>query len=162
MLKRIKRVKQMDFVKSVEDLKDKDGEVYASNVEVFTTPDVPFLPSDALKAAIANGAVSTSARTVEVTSKNADGDIVKAFRQTYTKCVAKSKAGALALPSIDGDEEKLWNFVSQRADGADYQNIYVPLKNAAAGPEAAVKKFAKFTAGLTPEQLAAVKASLGL
>ena len=149
----------MDFVKTVEDLKDKDGEVYASNVEVFTAPDVEFSPSDALKAAISSGAVSTSKRVVSYDVKNGD-QIVKQYRQTYTKCAANSKSGALALPGINGDESRIWDFVSQRADAVDYQPVYVTLRNAGQGPAAAVKKFEKLTANLSPEQLAAVKAAL--
>jgi hypothetical protein len=150
---------KMEFVKTVEDLKDKDGEVYATNVEVFTAPEVPFAPSDALSAAISAGGVSTSKRTVSFDVKEKDV-IVKQYRQTYTKCVATSKSGALALPGVNGDESRIWDFVSQRADAVDYQPVYVALRNAGQGPAAALKKFEKLTASLSPEQLAAVKAAL--
>ena len=146
----------MEYVKTVEDLKDKDGEVYATNVEVFTAPEVEFAPSEALKAAIASGGVSTSKRTVEFPVREKDS-IVKLYRQTYTRCSATSKSGALALPGVNGDEAKIWDYVSQRADATDYQPVYVSLKSAAQGPKAAVEKFSKLTANLSPEQLAAVK-----
>jgi hypothetical protein len=150
---------KMDFVKTVEDLKDKDGNVTHANVEVFTAPAAAFEPSEALSAAIAAGSVSTSVRTVEVPVK--DGDkVTKVYRQDYTRCTAKSKSGALALPGVNGDESRIWDFVSQRSDAVDYQPVYVALKNIAAGPAAALKKFEKLTASLSPEQLAAVKAAL--
>lgn len=140
-----------DFVETTED-----------GVAVFTIPTVAFAPSQALKDAISNGSVVASERTVEYPVKDSNGNVVKKYRQTYTKLEAKNKAGALALPSIAGDEEKLWKYVSDRADAAEYQPVYVRLRNAAQGPEAAVKKFKKLAATLSPEQLAAVREALGI
>jgi hypothetical protein len=74
----------MEYVKTVEDLKDKNGEVYASNVEVFTLPEVAFEPSEALKAAISNGSVKTAIRTVEFPVKK-DGKVTQLYRQNYTR-----------------------------------------------------------------------------
>lgn len=144
-----------------EDLKDSKGNVYATNVEVETLDAVAFTPSEALAAAINSGAVTTSSRTVEFQVKDKEGNVSKVFRQAYTQCEAKNRAGAVALPGVDGDESKIWEFVSSRADATQYQPVYVRLRSAGEGPEKAVERINKLLNGLTPEQKAAALAALG-
>ena len=142
-----------------EELKDSDGEVIGE-VDVETLDAVTFEPSEALKAAITEGSVKTSQRVVEVFAKNKAGDVTRVYRQSYTKCTAENEAGALALPGVDGDEAKIWDFVSARADSNVYQPIYVRLRNAAQGPEKAVARMAKLFEGLTPSQREAAREAL--
>ena len=139
---------------------DTDEEGVQIELEVETFDPVPFEPSDTLKAAIAAGHVSTKVRTVEVRAKDKDGNPVKVYRGTYTQCTAKNEQGALALPGIEGDEEKIWDFVSSRADAGTFQNLYVKLRNAAAGPEKAIAKMAKLFEGLSDSQKAAAREAL--
>ncbi len=130
------------------------------DVEVETFESVPFEPSAALQSAISAGHVTTKTRTVEVKAKDKNGNIVKVYRQSYTQCSAKNEQGALALPGIDGDSDKVWDFVSARADGNSFQGVYVRLRNAAAGPEKAIAKMAKLFEGLSESQKVAARAAL--
>lgn len=147
---------------SREDIKDSKGNVLATNVEVETFEAEPFNPSDPLKAAIVNGDVVTDSRIVEFVVKSKDGKIERVFRQSYTRCTAKNLKGSLVLPGVNGDESKIYEFVSARADATAYQPVYVRLRNAGEGPEKAIEKIKKALAGLTPEQKAAALAELGL
>ena len=141
-----------------ETFKDDDGNEYQAEVE--TLDAVAFSPSPALAAAIAAGDVTTASRVVEAVSKDKDGNVVKVFRQSYTRCTAKNESGALALPGIDGDADKIWDFVSARADANVYQPVYVKLRNMSQGPEKAVAKMQKLFAGLSDAQKEAAKAAL--
>ena len=129
-------------------------------VEVETFDPVAFEPSAALQAAISAGHVKTETRVVEVKAKDKAGNVTKVYRQSYTQCTAKNESGALALPGVDGDEEKIWNFVSARADSNVYQPIYVRLRNASQGPEKVVAKMAKLFEGLSEAQKLAAKQAL--
>lgn len=131
----------------------------SASAEVEVLDAVPFSPSAALAAAIKEGNVTTKTREVEVKAKDKDGNVTKVYRQSYTQCIAKNEVGALALPGIDGDEEKIWDFVSSKADANSFQNVYVKLRNLAAGPEKIVNKIAKLLADLPESQreLAMVK-----
>jgi len=119
-----------------------------SNAEVEVLDSVAFTPSEALAQAIKEGNVTTNVREVSVSQKDKDGNVVKIYRQSYTQCVAKNEVGALALPGIDGDEEKIWDFVSTRADGNAFQNVYVRLRNMAAGPDKQIAKILKIMENL--------------
>ena len=149
-------LKQMVLSKETFEPDDND----TVEVEVDTLDAETFTPSAALKAAIDAGHVTTKTRTVEVKAKDKAGNVTKVYRQAYTQCFATNEQGALALPGVDGDESKIWDFVSARADANVYQPIYVKLRNAAAGPEKAVAKISKLFAGLTPDQIEAAKAAL--
>ena len=124
----------------------------SSSAEVEVLDPVTFAPNAALAAAIKNGDVTTKTREVEVKAKDKDGNVTKVYRQSYTQCVAKNETGALALPGVDGDEEKIWDFVSSKADANSFQNVYVKLRNLAAGPEKIVNKIAKLLADLPESQ----------
>jgi hypothetical protein len=148
-------------VVSTETLKHED-EDYA--IEVHSFDAVPFSPSEALAAAVANGSVITSKKTVEFwinDPRSSDYDAEKdskVFRQVLTETTATNKAGALIL--FGGDESKVWEAVSSFANRNAFQNVYVDMKNAASGPEKAVKRVQKLFAGLSPAQLEAAKAAL--
>lgn len=125
--------------KQMADEQDDD----TTNAEVEVLDPVEFKPSEALQQAIKDGNVTTKVREVSVSQKDPAGNVIKVFRQSYTQCTAKNEIGALALPGIDGDEEKIWDFVSTRADNNVFQNVYVRLRNMAAGPEKALAKIEK-------------------
>jgi len=126
-----------------------------SNAEVEVLEAVEFKPSAALAEAIKEGNVTTKIREVSVSQKDKDGNTVKIFRQSYTQCTAKNEIGALALPGVDGEEDKIWDFVSTRADNNVFQNVYVRLRNMAAGPEKALAKIEKLLKDL-PESAKAL------
>ena len=137
---------------------DDDENTYEIEIETFDP--VKFEPSPALAAAITAGHVSTEVRVVEVKAKDKDGKVTKIYRQSYTQCAAKNEQGALALPGVDGDADKIWDFVSARADGNSFQGVYVRLRNAAAGPEKAIAKMAKLFEGLSESQKIAAREAL--
>lgn len=141
-----------------EQYQDDDENVF--EVEVETFEPVAFEPSAPLAAAISAGHVTTKAKVVEVKAKDKDGKVTKIFRQSYTQCSAVNEQGALALPGIDGDESKIWDFVSSKADGNSFQGVYVRLRNAAQGPEKAIAKMAKLFEGLSDSQKTAAREAL--
>lgn len=143
-----------------------DGTDY--KVEVHTFDPVPFQPSDALDAAIKSGNCKTGKRTVEFKinhpeSSSFDSDKPsKTYRQELTEVFAINEEGALALPAIDGDADKIWSAVSDYSNRNAFQNTYVDMRNAAQGPEKAVEKIQKLLSGLSPAQVEAAKKALGL
>jgi hypothetical protein len=129
---------------------------------------VPFVPSNALSAAISAGNAVKSDKVVEFwinhpgDSKYDDEKPTRLFTQRFTEVKAKNLAGAIALPGVDGDESKVWDAVSQTSNRNAFQGVYVDMKNAAEGPEKAIEKVQKLLKGLSPAQLEAAKAALGL
>ena len=137
---------------------------YASEVHTFDA--VPFTPSEMLDAAIKNGSVKTSVKTVEFSvnhpsdDKYNDDQPTKVYRQTFTEVSALNLAGATAI--FDGDTSKVFEAVSATANRNTFQGVYVDMKNSAQGPEKAIAKVAKLLASLSPAQREAAKAALGL
>ncbi len=140
----------------------RDGDEVTGTVEVHSFDAVPFEPSEALKAAIQAGHVKTTVETVEYDVKDNDGNVVKRFQQPITRCDAVNQQGAIALPNIDGDASKIWKFVSDGAHRGVFQNVYVDMRNAGKGPEAAIKRLAKILDSLTEDQKLVALKELGL
>ena len=147
-----------------EEALEHDGETFT--VEAHTFASVPFSPSDVLAAEIKNGNVTKSTRNVEFwinrpSDESYDGDkATKVYRQSLTEVRAKNEQGSLSLPGIDGDSSKIWEAASALSNRNTFQNVYVDMRNAASGPEKAVKRVQKLFAGLSPAQLEAAKAAL--
>lgn len=162
-----------------EDLKGKDGKVYASNVEVETLDPEPFNPSDLLKSAIESGSVKTETKVVQYDQTEGSGDnkkVIKAWRQSFTALFATDEAGMLVLPAVNGDPNRILDFVNERNNyqgsvvprgedrPEDYekeyrgqQDIYVRLRNMGQGPEKAIAKVNKALAGLSGTALEQAK-----
>ena len=111
-----------------------------------------------LESSIASGNARKETVTVEFAVKK-DGTVSKVFQRNVTRVVAKNMNGALALPNIAGDEKEIWEALSEYGFRNTKQNVYVSLKNAAAGPEKAIEKAMKALSGLTSDELELAKAA---
>ena len=109
-----------------------------------------------LESAISAGNVTKKTVTVEFAVKK-DGTVSKVFQRNVTQAYATNMNGALALPNIAGDQKAVWEALSEYGFRNTKQNVYVSLKNAAAGPEKAIEKAMKALSGLTSEELELAK-----
>ena len=152
----------------VEDVEDTD----TTDSPTVTLDPVPFNASSVfgdrnenkdtlfknLESAITSGNVAKKTVTVEFAVKK-DGSVSKVFQRNVTQAVAKNMNGALALPNIAGDQNAIWEALSEYGFRNTKQNVYVSLKNAAAGPEKAIEKAMKALSGLTSDELELAKAA---
>jgi len=159
---------QNENVETVEREFGTGESAFKVEVEVHTFDALPFTPNDVLAAAIAAGNVKTSESFVEFWSNKPSEDDdkwdadkpVKLYRQKYTEVSAVNLAGATAI--FNGDTAKVFDAVSQSANRNVFQGVYIDMKNASEGPEKAIAKVQKLLKGLSPAQLEAAKAALGL